>query len=425
MLGCSCDLDIAFCYDGIEQIDIGRNTRGKKVTEISSKPITERDDVVQLLDRVDLTPLEIDGPKKICCVTGATSMVGSHVVRRLLRTGHTVHAPVRSMDEEKIGFLKVMPGAKERLKLFKVTSLTDPGAYDESISGCEVVHHVASPFFMVGSKQKLDEKLFAPAVAGIENILASCSKAPTVTKVILTGTVLTVSCDFRPSLENPDWTVSEEDRETTTSPNEFPYVHSKVLQEKRAEEIAASQDQWELVTLLIGGTFGPMCFTHGSGINAMFLKYVRMGLFFPACPPVGFPMQDVRDVALMHSLAMCSPKSKGRYIVPQRLVRFYEFCNVLRSDKRTKWKLLPVFELPTFFFKWLFGKLSPVLGLDKAIPERMWSTNIKFDVSKVNSDFELEKQGYKALHIRESMVDMDLSFQKFKISSFSKSLGRY
>lgn len=391
----------------------------------SKMPITERDDVVQLLDRVPLTPSEKDVPKKICCVTGATSMVGSHVVRRLLRIGHTVHAPVRSMDEEKIGFLKAMPGAAERLRLFKVTSLTDPGAYDESILGCDVVHHVASPFFMVGSKEKLDEKLFAPAISGIENILASCSNAPTVKKVVLTGTILTAASDFRPSLNEPDWTISENDRDTSTSPSEFPYVHSKVLQENRAEEIAAAQDQWELVTLLIGGTFGPMCFAHGSGINAMFLKYVRMGLFFPACPPVGFPMQDVRDIALMHSLAMNSEKAKGRYVVPQRLVRFYEFCNVLRSDSRTKWKLLPLFEMPTFFFQWLFGKLSPFLGIDNAIPKRMWGTNVLFDISKINSDFDLENQGYQPLHIRESMVDMDLSFQAFKISSFSQSLGRY
>ena len=391
----------------------------------TGKPITERDDIVQLLDRVTLTPIEKEGPKQVCCVTGATSMVGSHVVRRLLRIGHTVHAPVRSMDDQKIGFLKAMPGAKDNLRLFKVTSLTDAGAYDEAIAECEVVHHVASPFFMIGSKQKLENKLFAPAVSGTENILASCTRAKTVKKIVLTGTVLTASSDFRPSLENPSWKISEADRETTTSPTEFPYVHSKVLQETRAEEIAASQDQWELVTLLIGGTFGPMCFEQGTGINAMFLKYVRMGLFFPACPPVGFPMQDVRDIALMHSLAMSSSKSSGRYIVPQRLVRFYEFCNVLRTDNRTKWKLLPLFEMPTFFFKWLFGKLAPFLGIDKAIPDRMWGTHVNFDISKINRDFELENQGYQPIHIRESMVDMDLSFQKFKISSFSKSLERY
>ena len=301
----------------------------------------------------------------------------------------------------------------------------DAGAYDESIMDCEVVHHVASPFFMVGSKEKLDQKLFGPALQGLENVLASCSKAPTVKKVILTGTCLTAAADYTPSDADPNWTVSESAWDTTTAPDDFPYVHSKVLQEKRAEEIASQQSQWELVTLLIGGTFGPLCFTQGAGINAMFLKYVRMGLFFPACPPVGFPMQDVRDVALMHSLAMTSPKVKGRYLVPQRLVRFYEFCDVLRSDARTKWKLLPLFEMPEFFFKWLFTKLAPLLGLDKSMPRRFWGKNIHFDVSKIENDFELSQQGYKALHIRESMVDMDLSFQKYKIGSFSKSLERY
>ena len=126
----------------------------------------------------------------------------------------------------------------------------------------------------------------------------------------------------------------------------------------------------------------------------MFLKYVRIGLFFPACPPVGFPMHDVRDAALMHSLAMISPRAKGRYLVPQRLVHFYEFCNVLQSDKRTKWKLLTLFEMPKFFFKWLFTKLAPVLGLDPSLPHRMWGKTVKFDLTKINRDFDLPGQGH-------------------------------
>jgi nucleoside-diphosphate-sugar epimerase len=394
-------------------------------SSLAKIPITERPDVVALLDKVPLTPAEQSAPKRVCCVTGTTGMVGSHVARRLLRAGHTVHAPVRSLDDEKIGFLKAMPGANERLKLFKVTNLLDAGAYDESMVGCEVVLHVASPFFMVGSQQKIQEKLLEPAVAGIENILASCSKTPTVKRVVLTGTCLTAAADYSPSLDNPDWMVTEDDWDETTSPTDFPYVHSKVLQEKRAEEIEAGQSQWELVSLLIGGTFGPMCFARATGINAMFLKYVRMGLFFPACPPIGFPMQDVRDAALMHSLAMISPNAKGRYLVPQRLVRFYEFCNVLKSDKRTKWKLLPMFEMPKFFFKWLFTKVAPLLGIDKSLPDRMWGNMVTFDLSKVTTDFDLPGQGYEPIHIRESMVDMDLSFQKFRVSNFSESLDRY
>ena len=97
---------------------------GNRMNSTSHVPITESPDVVELLDKVDITPIEQDTDKIVCCVTGATSMVGSHLVRRLLRVGHTVHAPVRSLDEAKIGFLKAMPGATERLKLFKVTICT-------------------------------------------------------------------------------------------------------------------------------------------------------------------------------------------------------------------------------------------------------------------------------------------------------------
>ena len=55
----------------------------------------------------------------------------------------------------------------------------------------------------------------------------------------------------------------------------------------------------------------------------------------------------------------------------------------------------------------------------------MWGNTITFDLTKINADFGLSEQGHEPIHIRESMVDMDLTFQKYKVSSFSKSLGRY
>ena len=132
-----------------------------------------------------MTPAEISASKQVCCITGTTGMVGSHVARRLLRAGHTVHAPVRSFDDEKVGFLKAMPGADERLKLFKVTDLLDAGAYDEAIAGCEVVLHVASPFFMVGShvQTKLDEYLRNDMnIVNITNVLMILIVIPCVLK---------------------------------------------------------------------------------------------------------------------------------------------------------------------------------------------------------------------------------------------------
>ena len=74
------------------------NSRDMLGTSSSSSPmdnITESPDVVALLDKVDFLDLEKKCEKMKVCVTGSTSMVGSHIVRRLLRVGHVVHAPVR------------------------------------------------------------------------------------------------------------------------------------------------------------------------------------------------------------------------------------------------------------------------------------------------------------------------------------------
>ena len=106
------------------------------MAKVLPEPTPEKPAIAELLDKVALLPLETSAPKQTCCVTGATGLVGAHVVRRLLRAGHTVHAPVRRPDDEKaVGCLRAMPGAAERLKLFKA-DLLEPGSYDESMKGC-------------------------------------------------------------------------------------------------------------------------------------------------------------------------------------------------------------------------------------------------------------------------------------------------
>ena len=391
-------------------------------------PITERADVVELLDKVPLTKLEQDAPKQVCCLTGATSLVGAHVVRRLLRAGHTVHAPIRGGDDApRLGYLKAMPGAAERLKFFGGCDLMVAGSYDASMAGCATVIHVASPFFMIGSKKKIREKLIDPAVKGVEHLLASCSKTPSVTRVVLTGTVLAASCDSRAYFKDKNFTVGPDDWEETCSEKELPYVYSKVLQEKRAEEIAAAQSQWTLVSLLIAGTFGPPCAADGAGVPVMFMKHNLKGLFFPACPPMGFPMHDIRDTAVYHTHAMLAPKAKGRYIPPMRYVWFMEWANALKKDKKTNQFMLPFFHLP-FFMKPVFAMMAPILGVDGAFAKRLWRTNVQWDFSK-NGDLELDSERFTPIVTKDSCVtmcvDMVKAFKIYKIGAFSTSMTRY
>ena len=207
-----------------------------------ARSTAEKPELAELLDKVPLLPAETAAEPQTTCVTGATSTIGAHVVRRLLRAGHTVHAPVRGSETTAdVAYLKAMPGA-ERLKLFYGVDLLIDGSYDAAMVGCTSVHHVASPFYMTGSKKNIQNKLIDPAIKGTENVLASCSRTPTVKRVVVTGTVLVAACDFRKAIKQ-EWVVNEESWEGACSPTDFPYVYGKRCAEKRSMAVWKSTSE--------------------------------------------------------------------------------------------------------------------------------------------------------------------------------------
>lgn len=79
--------------------------------------------------------------KIIITVTGAGGYAASHIVKQLLeRENVIVRGTVRSSkDESKIGFLKQLPGAAERLQFFEA-DLMKEGSFDEAIQGIYIVY---------------------------------------------------------------------------------------------------------------------------------------------------------------------------------------------------------------------------------------------------------------------------------------------
>lgn len=95
-----------------------------------------------------LTEYEQKGKPLRVCVTGATGYLAGHIVQRLLAAGHTVHGTARQpSSNSSTKHLLAMPGAVDRLKLFKA-DLLEPGAFDEAVAGCDVVIHTASPYLI-------------------------------------------------------------------------------------------------------------------------------------------------------------------------------------------------------------------------------------------------------------------------------------
>eukprot|EP00121_Abeoforma_whisleri_P008171 Awhi_evm1s7491 len=133
-------------------------------------------------------------------LTGATGYVAGVLCKELLEAGLTVHCPVRSPDnKEKIKHLvDVAATTKGTLKFFKA-DLLDRGSYLESMQGCSVVFHTASPFNM--NPKDVEKDLLEPAVNGTEYVLESVAKTPSVKRVVLTSSVYAVASDPQDTLD--------------------------------------------------------------------------------------------------------------------------------------------------------------------------------------------------------------------------------
>jgi nucleoside-diphosphate-sugar epimerase len=70
---------------------------------------------------------------------------------------------------------------------------------------------------------------------------------------------------------------------------------------------------------------------------------------YPAAPKVGFPISDVRDVAITHALAMTHPEAKGqRFLSANGFLRLIELGRLMVEVlPDLRWKV-PKFELHDF-----------------------------------------------------------------------------
>ncbi|PON78594.1 NAD(P)-binding domain containing protein [Parasponia andersonii] len=79
------------------------------------------------------------------CVTGGTGFIAAYLVKTLLDNGHTVRTTVRDPgDVGKVGFLRELNGAKDRLKIYEADLMVE-GSFDEAVQGVDGVYHTASP----------------------------------------------------------------------------------------------------------------------------------------------------------------------------------------------------------------------------------------------------------------------------------------
>ncbi|XP_074292885.1 phenylacetaldehyde reductase-like isoform X2 [Silene latifolia] len=251
----------------------------------------------------------MSGEGKVVCVTGASGYIASWLVKFLLLRGYTVHAALRSPDEaSKTKHLRELEGAKERLHLFKA-DLLEEGSFDAAIFGCHAVFHTASPVIFNFHDPQTD--VLDPAIKGTLNVLTSCSKAPSVTRVILTSSIAAVVHSERPRSSH---VVVDE---TWFSDPDFCkkkmkwYALSKTLAEEAAWRFA-KENNIDLISINPGVVLSPMLQPTLNESVAIIAKLIN-------------------DVAIAHILALEVPSAQGRYCLVDTVAHMSQIVEMLRQ----------------------------------------------------------------------------------------------
>lgn len=240
-------------------------------------------------------------------LTGASGFLAKHIALRLLQEGHSVRASLRSpaRQGEVVAALTpgLSPGAIDRLS-FVTLDLTRDAGWTEALGGCDALVHTASPFPIAQPKDP--DTLIRPAVDGTRRALMA-ARAAGVERVVLTSSTVAILSGTRDGRIH-----TEDDWADADGPPAQPYAQSKVMAEREAWAIAG-REGLRLTTINPSFILGPPLDAHfGSSIGLV--RRLLRGRD-PMLPRIGFPVVDVRDVALAHVRALDRPEAEGQRII--------------------------------------------------------------------------------------------------------------
>jgi dihydroflavonol-4-reductase len=295
-------------------------------------------------------------------VTGGTGYIGGWCIVELLRRGYTVHSTIRSLSKEQAARkaieTQVNPG--DRLKFF-AANLTDDKGWDEAVSGCDYVLHVASPLGTDMPKDPND--LIIPAREGTLRVIKAATRA-NVQRVVFTSSVAAAS----PAPDAPDGTNDETLWTDAEARGLTAYRKSKTLAEQAAWDFMSKYNGvTTLTTILPAAVLGPVLTRENLG-SVQIISRLLDGSF-PGYPRLGFTIIDVRDLADLHIKAMTAPEAAGeRFIAGSDFMWLKDMAQLLRTELGAKANKVPVLPMPDFVLKFValfdrtLGAVTPMLG---------------------------------------------------------------
>lgn len=326
-------------------------------------------------------------------VTGASGYIGGHCVVDLLRRGYRVRGTVRSLAKragvERLAGL--VPGSQGRLEIAEA-DLSNERGWADAIRDCTYILHVASPFPANVPDDEME--VIGPAVDGTKRVLAAAAATRGgVRRVVLTSSVAAVAYGRRESNDKifteDDWSIAE---------NCDPYQKSKTLAERFAWDYVRAlppEHRFELAVINPGFVLGPLLDPDVQTSSELVKRLLRREL--PGCPQLGFAVVDVRDVAVMHRLAMESPHAAGmRFICAGDHYWVQDIARVLAEEFGPYGYRVPTRGLP-YWLLWVVGRFDPTVRMTLAYIGRR---------ELVSHERAHNLLGWSPRPLRDTLVDM-------------------
>ncbi|CAD0026813.1 unnamed protein product [Aureobasidium pullulans] len=100
------------------------------------------------------------------------------------------------------------------------------------MQGCDIVHHVASPFLVPQQIKDGMKDIVEPAIKGTQNVLDTANRTESVKRIVLTSS--TMYGDSADVLHYYNATLTESHWNTTSTATSSAYSYSKVAAEREA-----------------------------------------------------------------------------------------------------------------------------------------------------------------------------------------------
>jgi dihydroflavonol-4-reductase len=212
-------------------------------------------------------------------VTGATGLIGAHIVQALVDRGYEVRALMRQTSQRDLL-------ARAPVEIVIADVLNSGHELDMACADCDLVFHGAAMFaYGVAAAT-----LYATAVTGTENMLAACARMGVQRVVVTSSSVVFGYRETAMCIDETEGLVGGE--------SEPPYVAAKIAQHRRALELGAML-KLDVRLACPAMTLGPSAGRLGPS-NGLVVAYLAnpFGITYPG----GCNLVAARDVATGHVL---------------------------------------------------------------------------------------------------------------------------